>query len=243
MTADVPTHGDELPLTLIVFAFNEAENVPVVLPEILAWLRARRGPYQLVFVDDGSTDATRECALAVIAGDANCTVISHERNRGIGAALKTGVRAATRPWITFLPCDGQIPVREIGLLTAAAVRDRVRVVFSVYRARDDGFHRKVLSAGVRGLIFTVHGVRMRSDGPYLFRRELFDPDLLVPDTFFLNFEFPIRMLRARERIATETIECVPRIAGFSKSTGWKRIVGVGRDLLDLRWRLLRERLR
>jgi glycosyltransferase involved in cell wall biosynthesis len=243
MTADFPARGDELPLTLIVFAFNEAENVPVVLPEILAWLRARRGEYQLVLVDDGSNDATRERALAVCEGDANCTVISHERNRGIGAALKTGVRAAKQPWVSFLPCDGQIPVGEIGILTDAAVRDRVRVVFSVYRARDDGFHRKVLSAGVRGLIFSVHGVRMRSDGPYLFCRELFDPDVLVPDTFFLNFEFPIRMLRARERFATETIECVPRIAGHSKSTGWKRIVGVGRDLLDLRWRLLRERLR
>ena len=243
MTAEFPAAGDELPLTLIVFAFNESENVPVVLPEILGWLRGRRGAYQLVFVDDGSTDATAERAREVCAGDARCVVISHPRNRGIGAALKTGVAAATEDWVSFLPCDGQIPVGEIGALTRAAVRDRVRVVFSVYRARDDGFHRKVLSAGVRGLIFAVHGVRMRSDGPYLFRRELFDAERLVPDTFFLNFEFPIRMLRAHERYATETIECVPRIAGHSKSTGWKRIAGVGRDLIDLRWRLVRERLR
>src|SRR4030095_15230307 len=94
MTVEFPSHGDELPLTLIVFAFNEAENVPVVLPEIRAWLRGRRGAYQLVFVDDGSTDATRERALAVCDGDTRCSVISHPRNRGIGAALKTGVRAA-----------------------------------------------------------------------------------------------------------------------------------------------------
>ena len=242
MTAE-SSPGDSLPLTMVVFAYNEATNVPVVLPQILAWLRARRGPYQLVFVDDGSTDETRERALAVCADDSHCIVRSHPRNRGIGAALKTGVRAATQDWVSFLPCDGQIPVGEIGVLTNAAVRDSVRVVFSVYRARDDGFHRKVLSAGVRGLIFAVHGVQMRSDGPYLFRRELFDADLLRPDSFFLNFEFPIRMLRAHERYATETIECVPRISGVSKSTGWKRIAGVGRDLIELRWRLLRERRR
>ncbi|MEI8256005.1 MAG: glycosyltransferase family 2 protein [Deltaproteobacteria bacterium] len=242
MTAESPPRaGDDLPLSLVVFAFNEASNVPVVLPEILAWLRSRRGPYQLVFLDDGSTDGTRAHALSVCEGDPRCTVISHPRNRGIGAALKTAVRAATLDWVSFLPCDGQIPVREIGVLTGAAVREGVRVVFSVYRARDDGLHRKVLSAGVRGLIFAVHGVVMRSDGPYLFRRELFDPDVLAPDSFFLNFEFPIRMLRAHERFATETIECVPRISGTSKSTGWKRIAGVGRDLLDLRLRLWRER--
>jgi dolichol-phosphate mannosyltransferase len=234
-------HGNDLPLSLVVFAFNEASNVPLVLPEILAWLRGRGGEWQLVFVDDGSTDGTRAEAERVCAGDARCVVVSHPRNRGIGAALKSGVRAATLPWMTFLPCDGQIPVRELEQLTTAAVREQVQVVFSVYRARDDGAHRKLLSAGVRGLIRAVHGVTMRSDGPYLFARSLFDPDLLEPDTFFLNFEFPIRMLRARERFATVTIECVPRLTGHSKSTGLKRIAGVGRDLVGLKVRLLRER--
>ncbi len=228
-------------LTLIVFAYNEAENVPVVLADILGWLRARGTEWQLVFVDDGSTDDTRGRAETVCGGDANCVIVSHEANRGIGAAIKTGVRLAALPWVTFLPCDGQIPVREIEKLEAAAERDDVSVVFSVYRDRDDGVHRKVLSAGVRGLIFAVHGVTMRSDGPYLFRRELFDAAVLKPDTFFLNFEFPIRMLRGGERFATETIECVPRVRGTSKSTGWKRIVGVARDLIDLRVRLARER--
>ena len=129
----------------------------------------------------------------------------------------------------------------MGKLTAAATRAGARVVFSVYRARDDGAHRKLLSAGVRGLIRAIHGVAMRSDGPYLFRRELFDAGLLTADTFFLNFEFPIRMLRAREPHATVTVECVPRVSGVSKSTGLKRIAGVARDLVDLKWRLLRGR--
>ncbi len=47
---------------------------------------------------------------------------------------------------------------------------------------------------------------------------LYGPDVLVPDTFFLNFEFPIRMLRAGERSATETIECVPRRSGVSSGS-------------------------
>lgn len=233
--------GDALPLALIVFAFNEASNVPLVLPGILAWLRARSGPYELVFVDDGSTDGTRALAEQVFAGDPRCTVQSHPTNRGIGAALKTGVRAATQPWCTFLPCDGQIPVEQLALLTTAAAREHADVVFSVYRARDDGPHRKVLSAGVRGLIRVVHGVTMRSDGPYLFKRALFDPDLLAPNTFFLNFEFPIRAMRSRVPFATVTIECVPRLTGTSKSTGWKRVAGVARELFDLKVRMLRER--
>ncbi len=233
---------DELPLSLVVFAYNEESNVPTALPEILEWLRARRGGYQLIFVDDGSTDSTRARAEQALQGDSRCVVLSHGRNAGIGAALKTGVRAASFDWVTFLPCDGQIPVREIGKLTAVVTQEHsaARVVFSVYRLRDDGARRKLLSAGVRGLIRAVHGVALRSDGPYLFRRELFHPDVLESDTFFLNFEFPIRMLRAGVEHATVTIECVPRLSGRSKSTGLGRIVGVARDLLALKLRLLRE---
>ena len=81
---------------------------------------------------------------------------------------------------------------------------------------------------------------MRSDGPYCFARALFDPDRLPSDTFFLNFEFPLRMLRAGERHATVTIECLPRQSGSSQSTQWRRIAGVARDLVDLRWRMSRE---
>jgi glycosyltransferase involved in cell wall biosynthesis len=224
-------------LSLVIFAYDEAENVPAVLGDIVAWLRRRGGDDEIVFVDDGSRDGTAAAARQVLAGVPRATVLSHDRNRGIGAALKTGVRAATRPWVTFLPCDGQIPPGELDKLCAAA--GGVDVVLSVYRARDDGLHRKLLSAGVRGLITALHGVRLRSDGPYLFRRELFDPERLVPDTFFLNFEFPIRALRDGRRVATVTIECVPRRAGASKSTGLRRIAGVARDLAGLRLRLWR----
>jgi glycosyltransferase involved in cell wall biosynthesis len=231
--------GGALPLSLVVFAYNEGVNVLSVLPEILEYLRARSGPWQLVFVDDGSTDDTNAKVREVIGDDPHCVLVKHERNSGIGAALKSAHRVCTQTYMTFLPCDGQIPVTEIDKLCNAAVDQQVDVVFSVYPNRDDGLHRTILSAGVRGLIYAVHGVRMRSDGPYLTKCELFVPEQLKPNTFFLNFEFPIRVLRKKIPFATVEVECVARRAGSSKSTGLKRIIGVGRDLLDLKIRLLK----
>jgi glycosyltransferase involved in cell wall biosynthesis len=226
-----------LPLSLVVFAYNEASNVPGVLAEIVAWLEARGAPFQLLFVDDGSTDGTGDAARAVLGGRPQGQVLRHERNRGIGAALKTGVRAATLPWVTFLPCDGQIAPTSLDTLLSAAQAQDLDVVFSVYLDRDDGWHRTAMSAGIRALIQAMFRVNMRSDGPYLFRRELFDPDVLLPDTFFLNFEFPIRSLRQGLRHAIVQIPCAPRRSGTSKSTGLKRVAGVARDLLSLRLRL------
>ena len=235
--ADAVAHSAPLPLSLVVFAYNESGNVPGVLSEIVAWLEARGAPFQLLFVDDGSSDGTGDAARAVFGERPQCLVLRHERNRGIGAALKTGVRAATLPWVTFLPCDGQIAPRSLETLLAAAQAQPLDVVFSIYLDRDDGWHRTAMSAGIRALIQAMFRVNMRSDGPYLFRRELFDPDLLVPDTFFLNFEFPIRSLRQNLRHTVVQIPCAPRRSGQSKSTGWKRVAGVARDLLSLRLRL------
>lgn len=229
-------------LSVVVFAFNEAENIAKVLHELCAWLRGNEPEAEIVFVDDGSRDGTSKAAeLALV--DFRSTLLRHERNRGIGAALKTGVRSCKAPFVTFMPADGQIEPAAIGALRAKARDQHCDVVFSIYENRNDGIDRKLLSFGVRALIFLVHGVQLQSDGPYLFRRELFVPEQLPADTFFLNFEFPIRALARGLRTACVEIRCRPRNAGRSKSTGLQRIAGVARDLIDLRIRRFKESAR
>jgi dolichol-phosphate mannosyltransferase len=231
---DAPT------LSVVVFAYNEAENVEPILHELRQWLQAHEPSAEIVLVDDGSSDATSAAAARALEGCAH-QLRRHDRNRGIGAALKTGVAAARAPWVTFLPADGQIDPAAIGTLRAAAASSGAEVVFSVYADRDDGLDRKLMSWGVRALVRAVHGVRLRSEGPYLFRRALFVPEQLPSDSFFLNFEFPIRMLVAHRRTAVVTIACRPRRSGQSKSAKARIVVRVGRELLAFRLRRMRER--
>ena len=76
-------------LTLVVPAFNEAENIPKVLPEMLKFCDERQ--WQLILVNDGSSDAT----AAVLHGfeeHTNLLILKHKVNQGYGAALKTGIR-------------------------------------------------------------------------------------------------------------------------------------------------------
>jgi dolichol-phosphate mannosyltransferase len=223
-------------LSVIIFAFDEESNIAPVLTELVTWLRVNEPDSEIVFVDDGSRDGTLAAAQRALEGFP-ASFRRHENNRGIGAALKTGVLAARGAWVTFLPADGQIAPEALATLRAA--RSEVEVVFSVYDHRDDGVFRTFMSWGVRTLILAVHGVVMQSDGPYLFRRSLFDGTQLRPDTFFLNFEFPIRVVNAGLPYRVVTIACRPRLHGFSKSAGLRRIVGVGRDLGELRLRRAR----
>jgi dolichol-phosphate mannosyltransferase len=226
-------------LSLIVLACNEAESVAPVLAELLDWLREHEPAAELLFVDDGSDDGTADLALQALEGT-DSKVLRHAENRGIGAAIKTGTAAARHPWVTFMPADGQIEPAAIGTLRATAARDGCPLVLSVYVLRSDGGLRKTLSWGVRLLIRALHGVTLRCEGPYLFRRELFDADLLASDSFFLNFEFPIRVLRAGHEVSVAEIRCRPRIGGSSKTANVKTVFKVAADLLRLRIRLFRE---
>ena len=222
-------------LSIIVFAHNEADNVQPVLEELMLWLSQHESRSEVIFVDDGSDDQSEARARETLASFPH-RIIRHTQRAGIGAALKSGVDLARGRWVTFLPADGQIPPAAIGILRAAQRETQAEVVFSVYPERQGGAHRVVMSNAVRSLIWLLHGVRVRSDGPYLFPRSLFRREELPSDSFFLNFEFPIRVRLAGLPSTTVEVECRPRRAGHSKSARLDVIARVSKELVALRLR-------
>src|SRR5262249_7750288 len=74
---------------------------------------AAAGEFEIVVVDDGSTDGTGELARSVAARDPRVRVIAHERNRGYGAALRTGIAAARMPWLLLTDADLQFDLTQL----------------------------------------------------------------------------------------------------------------------------------
>src|SRR5579859_3027135 len=89
-------------VSIVIPAFREAANIGHVVGAVLGVARALDRPFELIVVDDGSTDDTAQVAEA-----AGATVIRHPYNLGYGAALKTGMRAARAPTLVILDADGQ----------------------------------------------------------------------------------------------------------------------------------------
>jgi glycosyltransferase involved in cell wall biosynthesis len=92
-------------VSIVIPAFNEAQGLPEVLNNLRAWME--RGA-EVIVVDDGSTDET-----ARVAADAGARVIRHRHNRGYGASLKSGIRAAERDIVVTFDADGQFDTNDL----------------------------------------------------------------------------------------------------------------------------------
>ncbi len=219
-------------------AWNEEENVAACMREALEFLREHTSDHELILVDDGSADDTASAAQVVADEDPDhVRVISYKPNRGIGGALQTGYAAATKDWVTWLPSDGQIPPSGLQNLFDVVLNDpEIRVVTCTFPHRfeeADSLLRKVLSRGLRAVMWTATGVSREMDGISLFPREFLRAVPMRSETFFLNLELPIRAIRAGLKPGAATMHIRPRMSGESKVLNIKRIQLVAKETLRL----------
>src|SRR5208283_5270620 len=88
-------------VSVVMPAYNEAQMVGPQIEKIREVMNRTNCPYELIVVDDGSTDGTAE-----VVRQHDVVLISKKYNRGYGAALKTGIAAATHEWILIIDADG-----------------------------------------------------------------------------------------------------------------------------------------
>ncbi|MDH3528904.1 MAG: glycosyltransferase family 2 protein [Acidobacteriota bacterium] len=118
-------------LSIVVPAFNEASRLGVSLETILGYIDGKSLDAEVIVVDDGSTDSTREIAAVTTAGFAQIEsrVIGYETNMGKGFAVRKGLRAATGDIALFSDADLSTPISELEKLVDPIAEDRFDVTF------------------------------------------------------------------------------------------------------------------
>ena len=230
---------------MVIPAHNEAENVAPLLREIAAALVTGGGPeYEVVLVDDGSSDATSARAREAAGAVPRLVVVRHPSPRGQSFAVVTGVRAAQGRWIATIDGDGQNDPADIpGLIAArdAALPrpDGGPLLLAGYRrARRDAWLKRVSSR-------IANGVRGRMLGDYtpdtgcglkLFEREAF---LAVPHFDHMHRFLPALFLRAGGRVVSVEVGHRPRTRGRSHYGLFNRLwVGMV-DIFGVLWLIRR----
>ncbi len=188
MAAPTTELKEQLRLTVLLPAYNEEQAIGRVLGEIVEALAEESGGYEIVVVDDASTDRTAELAeqFAVECWHCPVRVIRCPVNRGAGAARKVGVRAARGEIVVMLDADGTYP--------AASIRELLRY-FPAYdqvngaRTSEQGtlpWLRRPTKWFIRKLAcyLTGHNIPDLNTGLKAFKREAMLPWLwVVPDGF------------------------------------------------------------
>jgi glycosyltransferase involved in cell wall biosynthesis len=225
----------KLGLTVVIPAFNEEEALSITVLELLNALKDAN-TLELIIVDDGSTDQTKAIAIALCDQYPQLKYIAFDQNQGMGAALRAGFLAATQPWVTFVPSDGQIPADQL-LLMLPPIEEGFLLVCTRYSNRKYTPYRWLLSRGLRFLSNLLIGTQIQSDGPYLIDRTLLQALPMLSNSFMLNLELPIRVKRQGKNIKEVTIALRERVAGVSKATKQGRIWHTFLDLWQLRKKL------
>src|SRR5215217_6683007 len=131
-------------LSIVLPCHDEAENVERAIDEATAAGELVADAHEVIVVDDGSADATRELAAARAAEDPRVRVLVHDGNRGYGAALRTGFAAARLEWIFLTDADLQFDMTELARFAPLAPSSDVVAGYRVRRA--DPPHRLLNAA-------------------------------------------------------------------------------------------------
>jgi glycosyltransferase involved in cell wall biosynthesis len=232
--------SDSVHFSVIVPAFNEQDNLARVIQDTTAGLdRAAVGSYEIVVVDDGSVDGTGRVADDLAARYATVKVVHHDKNRGYGAAVRSGYAVATGRFITQIPADGELAIGEaLALLADIGSSD----VMASHRERPPSLHRDVLTNAFHVLIRLVLGFDASGlDGIFVIRGEVLKSMPLRSSTGLVNLETLMRCSQQGLKIGHGVVRVSPRLSGHSKVANVRTVARLFREVIALRWVIARER--
>jgi glycosyltransferase involved in cell wall biosynthesis len=203
-------------ITAVVMTYNEAATLSATVEEIHSALVALGRPFEVIIVDDGSTDASPSVARALSERLPEVRVATHEENLGLGSVYRTGFREAKRELVTFFPADGQFPASIIGQFASA-----IEGHDAVFGTLDNPvvFVGRVLNRAERLFYLALFGGFPRFQGIVMFRRRILDEvPLRAPGGrgWAVLMELILRISRGPYRYTNAVTTLRARRSGHSK---------------------------
>ena len=146
-------------LSIVLPAYNEDAVIGATLEQVLNGLATWVKDFEVIVVNDGSTDRTGAILFAITEAEPRVRVVTHEHNQGYGSALTDGFAAATKELTFFMDSDGQFDIRELARLLLFI--DEYDAVIGYRLDRQDTWVRKLNAWGWKRLIGWVLGVHVR----------------------------------------------------------------------------------
>lgn len=224
-------------LSILIPAHNEQTNLAQLINEIVAVMphALSVSAYEIIVVDDGSTDATRTEILTLMDGAAPLRVIVHGRRAGKSAALKTGFNAAKGTWIATLDGDGQNDPADLARMWTEIASGPATVIYAgVRNRRNDGLVKKITSRFANAVRRRALRDTARDSGCGF---KVLPASLAVALPYFDNMHrfLPALARRHGYGVREMMVNDRPRVHGISKYGFFDRAAVSFLDLVGVYW--------
>ena len=124
----------DISLSAVLPAHNEEENIETTVNQCVSYLEKNVGAYEVIVVNDGSTDNTRGIVSEIISRNPSVILVNHEVNRGYGGALLSGFEKASLDYIFFMDSDGQFDINDLDRMLPSVNESDVLIGYREDRA-------------------------------------------------------------------------------------------------------------
>jgi len=227
-------HAKLSSLSAVIPVYNDEESLPILTQKLLQILPNLAKRYELIIINDASSDRTLQVAYAVATTSPSIYIINHKRNRGYGGALLSGFRKARYDYVFYTDGDGQYDVFELPKLVR--LMDKKTEVVSGYKiSRSDSLIRTFIGSAYNWFVKLVFRIRLKDvdcDFRLLRRKTLLRINLSVKSGAF-DAAFVKSLQEKGAHIREVGVHHYPRMFGPSQFFSPRHVLLMGKDILAL----------
>jgi len=228
-------------LSVFLPTFNEGESIEEVVIKIKKVLQEVAGKWEIIVVNDGSTDSTRKVVEGLKENDARIKLINHDKNLGYGASLKSGFYNSKYNWIAFIDSDNQFDFGEITKFLEKQKETGADLVIGYYKKRQVSAFKIITSKIWELSVYILFGLKVHDIdcGFKLISKKVIDniPHLVSERGAFISSELLIKARNGGFKIVEVPVTHYPRIKGVGTGRNLNVIIKSFIDLFKL-WKKL-----
>lgn len=233
-------NGDASPmnlseLSIVLPCYNEEENIRDTTQAVLAWMKNTGKSGEVIIVNDGSKDGSAKILEQLSHEHPNVKIVTHEKNKGYGVAVRSGLDAATMPVIGFMDSDGQFKPEDLD--TILPKLNEAPFVSGRRLKRADSFVRNMFGKVLGGMNLLFFGLYVRdvNCGLKVFKKEIWPwirPEHGVEKLF--NTEMHLRMKKQGIPWLIIPVNHYPRLKGHPTGADLSVIIRMFKELWELK---------
>jgi glycosyltransferase involved in cell wall biosynthesis len=212
-TIDQPSKN--LSISIVLPALNEEDNIESLVGQIKNYFKTNLIPYEIIIVDDGSTDQTGSIADRLAGEYENITVIHHPENQGYGKSLRDGFHAGRHEYLFYTDADLQFKINSLDLFMPYMQKGEADMVVGYRIGRQDPWLRKFLAWGYNKFSSILFSLKVKDiDCAFkLFKKQSYLKLELLSNDFLIDTEILTKARINKFIIEQVAVQHYPRAAG------------------------------